>query len=148
MSVTFTSGATVCRIQNPDVQNTVALDKEQVVGRSVAGARYRYDRGVDTITMRLSWSNLRDVEKAALLTFFDSTVDGTITEFTYTDHRGTGWTAQFVEPSLEFAERGDVQSGSDGTFQINGSSGTAYPTTTRIRGVWSTSFLLEVTAVP
>jgi len=142
MSVTFTSGATVCRIQNPDVQNTVALDKEQVVGRSVAGARYRYDRGVDTITMRLSWSNLRDVEKAALLTFFDSTVDGTITEFTYTDHRGAAWNAQFVEPLLEFVEVADASAGAT-TFI---SDGDTYPTTTREAGVWSVEFELEVTA--
>ena len=146
MSVRFSYGETTVDVQNPDVQNTVALDKEQVVGRSVAGARYRYDRGVEVLTIRLSWSNLRDDEKVALLSFFETTVDGVMTAFTYTDHRGTAWSAQFVEPSLEFTERGDAQSGVAGTYQIDGASGTAYPTTTRTLGVWATSFLLEVVA--
>lgn len=142
MSVRFSYAGTTVDLQNPNVQNAIALDKVQVVGRSVAGARYRYDRGVDVRTLRLHWSQLRESEKAELQSFFETTVDGVMTQFTYTDHRGTAWSAQFVNPTLEFVEVAD-SAASAGTFT---SDGDTYPTTTREAGVWSVEVELEVSA--
>ena len=51
MSVTFTYSGTTATIQNPDVQNVIAVNKAQVVRRSAAGDRYCYDRGVDVTTL-------------------------------------------------------------------------------------------------
>jgi len=142
MSVRFASGVTTVDLQNPHVQNAIALDKEQHVGRSVAGARYRYDRGPETKRLKLKWSELRESEKTELQSFFATTVDGVMTQFTYTDHRGAAWNAQFVEPLLEFVEVADASAGAT-TFT---SDGDTYPTTTREAGVWSVEFELEVSA--
>ena len=144
MSVTFAKAATTVKLQNPDVQNVLSIDKTQVVNRSAAGDRYRYDRGVDVRTMRLHWGELRESEKAALESFFDTTADGVMNAFTYTDHRGIAWDAYFVEPALAFTEVADSQSGAAGTFQVDGATGAAYPTTTRTSGVWSVDVVLEV----
>ena len=123
------------------MQNAIATEKIQVVGRSAAGGRYRYDRGVSIKTMRLSWNELRDAEKVALDGFFTTTVDGVMTQFTYTDHRGTAWDAYFADPVLEFTEVADKQSGAKTTFT---SGAVSYPTTTRTAGVWACQVTLEV----
>ena len=142
MSVRFVKGGVTIDIQNPDRTNTIKLEKSQVVNRSAAGDRYRYDRAVDVQYMRLRWSELRESEKTDLETFFDVSADGVMNSFTFTDQRGTAWTAYFVDPELEFTERADATASAT-TFT---SGGVAYPTTTRNKGVWSVECTLEVTA--
>ena len=140
MSVLFKSGATSVYLQNPDHQNEVEIDKRQHIGESASGTRYRYDRGVQFKTLRLQWSELRESEKTALEGFYDTTVDGVMTQFEYTDHRGTKWNAYFTSPTLSFTEMDDRRA-STTTFA---SGGVSYPTTVRAHGVWSTEVELEV----
>ena len=141
MSVKLVLGGTTVYLQNPDVANVLATEKVQVVNRSAAGDRYRYDRGVEILTMQLRWSQLRDSEKVALRSFFEDTADGVLNAFTYTDHRGTAWDAYFVDSTLDFTEVADSQSGAASTFA---SGGVNYPTTTRTAGVWAVDVTLEV----
>ena len=141
MSVTLTYDATSVTIQNPDVQNVVAIEKAQCVRQSAAGDRYRYDRGVERMLMRLRWSQLRDSEKADLQSFFEDAADGVVNQFVYTDHRGESWDAYFASPAISFVEVADSQSGAASTFA---SGGVNYPTTTRTAGVWAIDVTLEV----
>ena len=141
MSVSLALAPTTIHLQNPDVQNVVATEKVQVVGRSAAGDRYRYDRGVEIKTLRLQWNELRESEKTDLEDFFTDTADGVLNQFTYTDHRGTAWDAYFADPIIEFTEVADAQSGAKTTFA---SGGVNYPTTTRTSGVWACQVTLEV----
>ena len=65
-------------------------------------------------------------------------------DFTYTDHRGVAWTAQFLETQIDMTEVADLLSGSADTFTIGAKT---YPTTTRQKGIWATRLVMEVTGV-
>ncbi len=144
MAVTFTSGLTVVDLQNPSLQNTIAVEKLGAGNRSAGGTRYWYSKGITIYTLRLHWDELRDTEKRDLLDFFDNIVQGPLTQFTYRDHRGYNWTAFFQDEKIEFSEVADESTGRT-TFV---SGGVTYPTTERYDGVWATDVILEVTAIP
>jgi len=144
MSVAFTSGGTTVELQNPTLQNTIAVEKLGAGNRSAGGTRYWYSKGITIYTLSLRWDELRDTEKRELLDFFDNTVQGPLTQFIYRDHRGYRWNAYFQDEKLEFAEVADSKA-FDTTFS---SGGTNYPTSERTAGIWSTQCVLEVTAIP
>lgn len=144
MAVTFTSGANIITVQNPTVQNTIAVEKLGAGNRSAGGTRYWYSKGITIYTLRLHWDELRDTEKRDFLDFFDNVVQGPLTQFIYRDHRGYNWLAYFQDEKIEFSEMADESTGNT-TFV---SGGVTYPTTERHAGVWATDVILEVSAIP
>ena len=140
MPVKFVSGATQAEIQNPVRGNSLKVKKYQTLGRTAGGTVYTYEKGTTTKEIELSFEELRESEKAALQSFFDTTVDGIQNTFTYTDHRGTAWTARFLEDELIFEE-----TDSEGNSALSFSSGSeTYPGNRFSRGIYSTKIRLEV----
>lgn len=140
MSVSLVSGGTTVNLQNPVLQNVEAVAVAQARGLSADGTRRRYGKGGVARRMLLEFADLRESEKTELEDFFDSTVDGADSTFTYTDHDGNAWTARFLSTELNFREADDAKASAT-TFLIGGGT---YPTTVREAGVWAVSFELEV----
>ena len=103
-TVTLVRGATTVTLPGPVPGAPVRQRKSQNVSRSAAGDVYVYDKGVDWYEADLSFESLSDSEKAALLSFFDTTVDGAVETFTYRDTNGVTYTARITEPDLEFSK--------------------------------------------
>lgn len=143
MSVTLVKNGTTVALQNPVLQNVEGFSVGQARGLAADGNRRRYGKGDVARRMMLEFANLRESEKTELKAFFDSTVDGAESTFTYTDHEGNAWTARFLATELAFREVDDAQV-SVTTFSIGGSD---YPTTIREAGVWAVVFELEVVAL-
>jgi len=141
MSVRFQLGGVDCYLQNPDPSNTVDQRRMQVIRQSASGSYYAYDKGVKTQVWVLRWSGLRESEKAALESFFWSTVRGGQYGFFFTDWRGTVWRVRFLQTTIVFTEVADARVGAATTFT---SGGVSYPTTTRENGVWSTEITLYI----
>jgi len=144
MAVTLTSGATNVYLPNPLRDNVDGAEVHVATKRAAGGTLYAYDKGVTLRQRRLAFE-LRDAEKTALESFFRTTVVGPKTTFTYTDHRGTGYTARFLDTRLEFREIDDAAAGSTRFDPTGIGPAKDYPTTTRTNGFWQVEFALEVT---
>lgn len=136
MSVKFGSST---YIQNPDRQDELSYQDIHTIGRTASGNVYVYRKGVVLKKYTLTWNELREKEKAALQSFFES-VNGPSTTFTFIDHFNVTWTARFLIDILNWKRIAD-ESSSSGTFTVSGST---YPTTTRTNAVWSVTIELEV----
>lgn len=101
MSVTLQKDQTSVDLSGPVPGCVSRIRKRQVLGRSAGGTVYAYDKGVDTWEAVLAFESVTDSEKAALVSFFDDTVDGTRETFTFTDETDSEFTARFLEPGLE-----------------------------------------------
>ena len=101
-TVTFVKDATTVTLPAPSPGSTMREVKHQALGLTAGGVRYAYDKGVDRYETDLEFQGLDASEKAALQSFFHTTVDGVVNTFTYTDSNGTGRTARFLDPTLEF----------------------------------------------
>ena len=101
-TITFVKGGTTVTLPGPAPGGVTRQRKAQNVSRSAAGDVYVYDKGVDRYEADLSFESLSDSEKADLLSFFDTTVDGAVETFTYTDTNGAAYAARITEPDLEF----------------------------------------------
>jgi hypothetical protein len=145
MSWSFVKGGTTCNIQNPQRSNRENRTARQALSRAADGTPYVYSKGTARIVLEADFVALRDAEKDALQDFFDNSAEGMTYTFTLTDHEGNSWTARFLHDTLKWTQLDD-QVASAGTFQVDGATGTAYPTTTREEPVWSVSVELEVTA--
>jgi len=100
LTVRFSKDTTTLRLPAPSPGSLHTLAKEQAAGLSAAGQRYVYDKGVDRRALALKFPTLTTAQKDALASFFDSTADGMMQTFTYTDADGTAWTARFASPDL------------------------------------------------
>ncbi len=101
MSVTLQKSQTSVSLPGPVPGYTTKLRKRQVLSRAAGGTVYAYDKGVDTQEADLAFESLTDSEKAALVSFFDNTADGTRETFTFTDETASEFTARFLDPGLE-----------------------------------------------
>jgi len=102
MGVTFALGETTVDLPDPSPGYPVRALKRQAVGRTEGGTVYVYDKGVETFEAELPFDSLTDSEKIALANFFDSTAEGGLQTFTYTDSNGTARTARLLDPHLAF----------------------------------------------
>jgi hypothetical protein len=144
MSVSLAYSSTTVTLQNPDLGDKAQSLKHQALARRADGsyARYAFASG-QALEREMGWSALRRSEWEALKSFFETTVDGVLTAFTFTDERGTAWTAHFLDPELEAETVADGVS-SSGTFT---SGAVSYPTTTRNGGEYAVSVRLALTAI-
>jgi hypothetical protein len=140
MPVTFSYSGTAATIQNPQVVNEFNSQKMHATGRTAGGQFYRYSKGITLKTIKLQWSNLHDDEKILLDSFFISTVSGPSLDFSYTDHRGTVWTAHFLTDRLPWKEIADER---DADLDYNVGAN-VYHSTKRKLGYWEVEFELEV----
>jgi len=140
MAVIFTKNLTEIEIQNPADSNAYQLKKYQVLGRTASGGVYTYDKGVDTKKLTLKFENLREDEKTALENFYNTTINGIMDTFSYTDHLETVWTARFLNTELNFEELDNVGK-TETTYDVSGSS---FPSTEWDEGVYNTDIELEV----
>ena len=143
MAVEFTYSGTTIYLQNPQLRNVHSTQKIHSTGRTAGGEFYRYSKGVDIQQFRLVFDHLRDEEKDALQGFFETTVTGPSTDFTYVDHEGTSWNARFLDDTLTFTEVDDEKK-QETTFIPTSTSTTYYPTTVRELPVWSVAINMEV----
>jgi hypothetical protein len=90
--------------------------KRQVAGRAASGQLYTYDKGVQSYAVDLVFESLTDVEKSALMSFFQSAADGVMNSFTYTDSAGNTFAARFARP--EIALRKVAQNVWDAAFTL------------------------------
>ncbi|MHC4251045.1 MAG: hypothetical protein ACYS9X_18140 [Planctomycetota bacterium] len=110
MSVIFQkSGGTPYTIRNPELSNEVGRRRSQARGRTHDGALVVGDKGVTLRHMRLSFRFLTATEKTNLETFFDDDAQGSLTQFTYTDHDEAEHTARFLNEGLVFTEALDAR---------------------------------------
>lgn len=116
MSVTLTKDATSVELPGPVPGGEVAERKHQAAGRTVGGQVYAYDKGTQVYETTLTLESLTDAEKANLASFFHTDADGVRHTFTYTDSRGTSFTARFGRPEL--ALRKVAQNVWDVTFTL------------------------------
>ena len=100
MSVTFQKGAASVTLPGPVPGSSAREAKRQAVGRSAGGSVYVYDKGVAVYEVSLTFESLTDQEKADLVVFFHDEAEGVLNTFTYTDSRGTEFTARFIGPEL------------------------------------------------
>ena len=100
MSVTFQKDSASVVLPGPIPGAEVRETKRQVVGRSAGGTLYAYDKGVVAYEVSLAFESLTDDEKDDLVAFFHDEADGVCNTFTYTDSRGTSFTARFLRPDL------------------------------------------------
>lgn len=141
MSVSFNDVV----IQNPALGNAQLVQKSQQILRPPgSGQAFVHDLDVTLRRLELPFRGLRDVEKAALETFFESTVEGVVEEFLFRDHHDLLYLAHFAGPELAFRCVGDQVAGS-GTLSAGGVD---YPTTTREAPVWDVDVELEVLSLP
>lgn len=140
MAVRFQKDATSVYLQNPVRGNNYERRKATALGRSAGGELYAYRKGINTKKITIEWEYLRNDERVALENFFFVTVDGPMETFTYTDHRGDSYTAQFLQDSIRFEEIDDEKDSSS-TYTVGS---TSYPTTTRRDPVWRASVEMEL----
>ena len=135
MSVTFALEAVSVVLQNPDLGDRLDDNLGQVLAPRSDGQFYRYGlTSAARAEREIGWSNLRADELALLKSFFDSTAQGILNTFTFTDERGNSWTAHFLESVLSPVTVADAISGSASTFTVGAKT---YPTTKRTGGVYS-----------
>lgn len=141
MSVRFND----VEIQNPQLDNTLVMAKSQRILQPAGGGPvYVHDLSATLYLLELPFRGLRDAEKDALETFFETTVEGCRQRFLYLDHRGEPWLAHFAQDRLDF-RCVDDEVASSGTFSSGGSD---YPTTTREESVWNLDVELEAVYLP
>lgn len=141
MAVTFhRTGFSSFEIANPELSDTISVEKKGALTRSAGGERVYYDKGITVYTLGLRWENLHDGEKAALQELFDNQAEGQKNSFYYKDQQGRWYRAFFVEPDIEFETVFD-STASNGTYNVDGDT---WCTSTREKAVWSTEFELEV----
>jgi len=83
------------------------LEKSQVSGRTAGGVLYVYDKGIQIRRFSIDLEGLSAAEKAALHSFFDTTVNGMEEDFEYTDENGDTWSARFLSPELVWEKHGE-----------------------------------------
>ena len=143
MSVQFKYGGTEANLPNPQRDNAENIKFYQALGRAAGGQLYVYDKGIETQTVILEFTELRQSEKDKLLELYEAVV-GSLYVFDYTDHKGVVWNAQFLNEELVFVEIDDDVSSTE-TFTNDGGT-TNYPTTTRGNGIWNVGIEMELTA--
>lgn len=102
ITVTLASGATSITLPAPSGTIEAPARKRQAIGRTAGGTVYAYDKGVDTYEVTVNLQSLTNTEKTNLESFFDTTVNGAVNTWTYTDENGNDYTARFLEPQLSF----------------------------------------------
>ncbi len=129
-------------IQNPIFGDTYSVKKHGALERSAGGARWYYDKGITTYTVRMTWDHLRNAEKESLEDFFDNSAEGPKYKFNLTDHRGRQYRCWFNDTEIDF-ELVDDQRASRHTFQV---AGKTEPTSTRTASIWSVEVEMELLA--
>jgi hypothetical protein len=134
------TGSARLTLRNPSFGDAF---KANVLGskeRTAGGKRFYYAKGITVYTLKLTWDEMWDEEKVALLTFFTDTAEGERYKFNFKDEYGRWYRAHFNATELEF-EISDDQRGSKDTFEVGGET---YSTSNRTKPIWSTEFELEV----
>ena len=141
MSLSSALGGVVATVRNPDLDDKLGLDPHQVVQPKASGGFYRFALAgaVDTIR-ELKWSSLRLSELNDLQSFFESTAQGTLNTFLFTDERGDNFDAYFLNPTLEPVTVSDDQRWS---AQFT-SGGNVIPTTGRGGGYYALTIRLHL----
>jgi hypothetical protein len=101
--VTFASGATSITLPSPEPPTAIEGEVPQA-GIQTGDGWYAYKLGVEFYVATLVFPKLTSSEFNDLYSFFEDTVKGGTTEFTYTDAAGTGHTVRFVAP-LSYEKR-------------------------------------------
>ncbi len=103
----FVKDATTITLDNEGAAGYLRrIEKAQVSGRTAGNVFFVYNKGVQMRRFSLSVLGLSGAEKAALNSFFDTTVDGMYTDFIYTDEAGDSWNAHFLSPDLAWEAHG------------------------------------------
>jgi hypothetical protein len=143
MSVSFALSGTTATVQNPDLDDKLGLDPHQVVQPKASGGFYRFALAAVTDSIRdLRWSNLRLSELQDLTSFYETTAQGTLNTFLFTDERGNNYDAYFLNPTLDPVTVADEQAWA-GTFTSGGNN---IPTTCRTGGFYSLTIRLHLKA--
>lgn len=141
MSVTFAKDTTTVVLQNPDLGDRKTLVKGQAVERMADGRYVRFAlSATDGVERELHWSNLRRSEYEALESFFKTTANGVLNDFTFTDERGTAYNAHFLDADFDAETVRDAVASS----QKFTSGAVQYPTTTRTGGIYACSVKLKL----
>lgn len=91
MSVTLVENGNTLTLPNPAHQGRVRAIPHQAVGLTAGGTRYVYDKGVTLYQITLTFQLVTEAEYSAFMTFYTSTVDESLTTFTYTDSKGNAY---------------------------------------------------------
>ena len=78
------------------------IEKKQVIVRAAGGGFYVYDKGPEIQQLILLFHNLTAAKYALLKTWWRTTVNGAMNEFTFTDHQGTAYVVTCVSNPLPF----------------------------------------------
>lgn len=143
MAVVFTKNLTVVTIQNPLRENKEIITKHQALGRSASGLVYTYDKGLTLYKLSLEFDELRQLEKDRLTSFWETSVNGIMNQFVYTDHTGKLWNARFLTTELDWIEK-DSELSASGSYGAGYSGAPTWPTTTCADGIWYIALEMEV----
>ena len=102
MSITLQKDAASVSLPGPVPGYKARARKRQAIGRTAAGALYVYDKGIETYEITPVFESLTNAQKAALVSFCGTTVNGSQKTFTYTDENGAAFTARFLDSFIEF----------------------------------------------
>ncbi|MBW1779320.1 MAG: hypothetical protein JRL30_01145 [Deltaproteobacteria bacterium] len=106
VTVTFDDGAGGdITLPGPFPGSTMITKKRQALGETAGGVTYSYDKGVTKYEAVLRFDTLSDTQKNTLETFFNTTVTGVNTTWTYTDTGAVEYTARFLDPELPFEKQ-------------------------------------------
>jgi len=139
--IQFSKSGVTISLQNPELNDLLAVRRKQALAERSDGAFYRYELADAVVYERLlAWTELRRAERDNLANFFTSVARGVLEQFTFTDERDVAWNAHFLDPDIDFNTVADTNAGKT-TFV---SVGQSYPTTTRSGGVYAASIKLRL----
>ena len=104
LTVTFEKGQDSVTLPAPEPGTPMRAVRHQGVGLTAGGARYAYDKGVTRYEADLEFRSLTAAQKASFVGFFESSAEGSLETFTYTDSGGTEYTSRILDGSLELVK--------------------------------------------
>ena len=104
-TITFARGATTITLPSPRPGQSAFREREQNISKSGAGDDYIYDKGVSTCRLSMTLE-ITLAQKADLDSFFNTTCQGGVNTFTYTDNKAVSHTScRFLQPALEYTKQ-------------------------------------------
>ena len=102
MSAIFTSGATVVTVRSPLFPFKVDHLHMQAKQFTEGGTLLVQELADPIEVMVFHFENLSDTERNNLYSFYNTTVDGAATAFTFTDPDAVDWTVKWMDDQFDF----------------------------------------------
>ncbi len=116
MSVIFTKDATVKTVRDPLFPYRAEVDLRQAQGMTAGGTQIIQGLGSTVNQFTLRFRHLTDTMRDDLASFFETTVVGASTTFTYTDPEANDFTVRWMDKTFNFVQ--DLEGSWSGTITL------------------------------